>query len=60
MPSVARLSFVQLSSGRLQKSLVADASVMPGVSYIITQIVTGNQKIKKEGEAYQLQNPEKH
>lgn len=27
MSSVARLSFVQLSSGRLQKSLLADASV---------------------------------
>ena len=34
MSSVARLSFVQLSSGRSQKSVLAVASMMPGVSYM--------------------------
>ena len=59
MPLVARLSFVQLSSGLLQKSLVADASVMPVVSYMLTQMKFENQRVKREGP-YQLQSPEKH
>ncbi len=58
MPSVARLSFEQLSSGRLQKSLLADASMMLDVSCMLTQMMM-IEKSEGSREAYQLQHPGK-